>query len=683
MAESTKYGPWVGGDDWRSWVGVSVTSETATTATVKVRGWFESDAGSSTGSGNVKGWVGYGIGNGSVTWSGATNIDPFGESTSFYFNTGTSWTINKTHAAQTVWGYADVEGQAGIYSGYKSQCYAAVTVAAKTNYAVTFNNNGGSGAPDAQTKWYGETLTLSSTKPTRTGYTFSGWNTKADGSGTNYASGGSYTGNAALTLYAKWTAVTYGITYKANGGTGSDQTQTKTYGVNATLKAANTFSRTNYTFTNWNTAANGSGTTYAAGSTYATNAALILYAQWQLTTYSVTFDANGGTGAPAAQTKNSGSALTLSSVVPTRSGYGFLGWATTQARANAGTVDYAAGGTVAATTNQNLALYAAWKVAAPTLEIVSAYRSDGSWNPADDGTNAVVTINAESQTGATLSFSVTVGSVTVTSPSATAGNTRTFHLSNAAPSADQAYAVSVTATDSNGSATKTDVIQTAWYAIDVKRGGHGIAFGKTAKEDYLADFGMGLHVDDDVDVDGDLTVAGSYNLAASDIPSLPASKVNSGTFDAARIPSLDASKVGSGTFDAARIPDLAAGKITSGTFAAARLPASTKSAQGAMSADQFKKLAGLTYGSITITTDDSYRIDGTITFGVTYSSAPKVLLGMGASWNDNATNAERAGTLTPFVASASTTQATVHLHNRSVSSGNAITIYWAAFGTIA
>jgi uncharacterized repeat protein (TIGR02543 family) len=146
-----------------------------------------------------------------------------------------------------------------------------------THYTVSFNANGGSGAPSAQTKWYDETLALSSTTPTRTGYTFNGWNTKSDGSGTNYAAGGSYTGNAALTLYAKWTPITYTITYKSNyTGGAADQTQSKTYGVNATIKAASTFSRTHYSFTSWNTAANGSGTTVTADSTYSTNAALTL-----------------------------------------------------------------------------------------------------------------------------------------------------------------------------------------------------------------------------------------------------------------------------------------------------------------------------------------------------------------------------------------------------------------------
>ena len=204
---ASAYGPWVAGDDWRSWVEITKVSETDTTFNFKVRAWFQADAGSSTGSGNVQGWKGYKIGSGSDVWSSATNIDPFSAGSSKYFleSTYTSVQVTKTHSAQTVKGYADVEGKAGLYSGYKSKATASITVPAKTNYLVTYNDNGGSGAPASQTKWYGETLTLSSTNPTRTNYNFAGWNTKADGTGTNYASGGSYTGNAAITLYAKWT----------------------------------------------------------------------------------------------------------------------------------------------------------------------------------------------------------------------------------------------------------------------------------------------------------------------------------------------------------------------------------------------------------------------------------------------------------------------------------------------
>ena len=84
-------------------------------------------------------------------------------------------------------------------------------------YQVVFNANSGSGAPSTQYKVHASTLTLSSTKPTRTGHTFKEWNTKADGTGTSYAPGASYTANSAVTLYAIWTVNNYTITYNYNG----------------------------------------------------------------------------------------------------------------------------------------------------------------------------------------------------------------------------------------------------------------------------------------------------------------------------------------------------------------------------------------------------------------------------------------------------------------------------------
>ena len=71
-------------------------------------------------------------------------------------------------------------------------------------YTVSYNANGGSGAPDAQTKDGGIDLTLSSTQPTRDGYTFAGWATSADGA-VAYSAGGSYTTNDDIVLYAQWT----------------------------------------------------------------------------------------------------------------------------------------------------------------------------------------------------------------------------------------------------------------------------------------------------------------------------------------------------------------------------------------------------------------------------------------------------------------------------------------------
>ena len=100
-----------------------------------------------------------------------------------------------------------------------------VTVPAWTSYTVKYNANGGSGAPSSQTKWKDQSLILSSTKPTRSGYTFKGWATSSNGS-VAYASGASYTANANIVLYAIWQKNTYTVKYNANGGTGSPTSAT-------------------------------------------------------------------------------------------------------------------------------------------------------------------------------------------------------------------------------------------------------------------------------------------------------------------------------------------------------------------------------------------------------------------------------------------------------------------------
>lgn len=156
-----------------------------------------------------------------------------------------------------------------------------VTVPAWTSYKITFNANGGSGAPGAQTKWKDQTLTLSSTKPTRTGYTFLGWSTSSTATSATYSAGGSYTANSAATLYAVWKAHTYTVTYNANGGSGAPANQTKTYGKTLTLSSTKP-TRTNYNFKGWGTSASATTVSYAAGASYTANAAITLYAIWEL-----------------------------------------------------------------------------------------------------------------------------------------------------------------------------------------------------------------------------------------------------------------------------------------------------------------------------------------------------------------------------------------------------------------
>lgn len=156
-----------------------------------------------------------------------------------------------------------------------------VTVPAWTSYAIKYNANGGSGAPSSQTKWKDQTLKLSSTKPTRTGYSFLGWSTSSTATSATYAAGGNYTANAAATLYAVWKANTYTVSYNANGGTGAPTNQTKTYGKTLTLSTTKP-TRTNYNFKGWGTSSSATTVTYAAGGSYTANAAITLYAVWEL-----------------------------------------------------------------------------------------------------------------------------------------------------------------------------------------------------------------------------------------------------------------------------------------------------------------------------------------------------------------------------------------------------------------
>lgn len=157
----------------------------------------------------------------------------------------------------------------------------SVSVPAWTSYTISYNANGGSGAPGSQTKWKDQTLKLSTTKPTRTGYSFQGWSTSSTATSATYSAGGNYTANSAATLYAVWKANTYQVIFNANGGTGAPGTQTKTYGVTLTLSGVKP-TRTNYNFLGWGTSASATAVTYKPGGSYTANAPITLYAVWEL-----------------------------------------------------------------------------------------------------------------------------------------------------------------------------------------------------------------------------------------------------------------------------------------------------------------------------------------------------------------------------------------------------------------
>lgn len=334
--------------------------------------------------------------------NGLFDIATFGLSKSgYHINSGSEWNTKADGTGYTI-------NQATSYTG--KTLAAAVGLDLSTGnksvtfyanwkpdtYTISYNANGGTGAPGNQTKTHGVSLTLSSTKPTKSStqvsqytvtfdknysgststtgtatktrsYTFSKWNTKSDGTGTSYNSGGSYTANSAatlyaqysssdsggtvtlpspsrsgyslagwytaasggtkvgnggasytptanITLYAHWSAAEYTITFDPNGGTcataSKEVTYLQTYGTLPTP------TRDGHTFDGWYTAASG-GTRITSSSTVNVAADDTLYAHWTIITYTIQYNANGGSGAPSSQTKTWGVDLTLTSSKPT------------------------------------------------------------------------------------------------------------------------------------------------------------------------------------------------------------------------------------------------------------------------------------------------------------------------------------------------------------------------------
>lgn len=223
-------------------------------------------------------------------------------------------------------------------------------------YTITYNSNNGAGSTATQSKTWGYAVNLYSCGWTKAGHTFVKWNTAADGSGSNYSEGQSYSSNANLTLYAIWSPNTFAITYDANGGSGTTESQTKTYGQDLVLRANGFTPPAGYHFAEWNTASDRSGTSYTAEGTYTANAAATLYAIWEPDTYTVSFHPNGAEGgAQEPQTKTYGSRLVIPACGYTRNGYSFTEWNT--AADGTGT-SYPEGSLYE--TNEPVTLYAIW-----------------------------------------------------------------------------------------------------------------------------------------------------------------------------------------------------------------------------------------------------------------------------------------------------------------------------------
>ena len=217
---------------------------------------------------------------GETVASGTYSIN--GKTGTYTIASGTK-VINKTTSSQSISFSCSMAFNltwSGTYGGTKSAS-GSITIGAIASYTISYNANGGSGAPGAQTKWAGTNLTLSATRPTKPGYSCLGWSTSSTATSAAYAAGAPYTANASATLYAVWKANTYTVSYNANGGAGAPGNQTKTYGVTLKLSATKP-TRTNYNFLGWGTSASSTTVAYAAGANYTENTGITLYAIWQL-----------------------------------------------------------------------------------------------------------------------------------------------------------------------------------------------------------------------------------------------------------------------------------------------------------------------------------------------------------------------------------------------------------------
>ncbi len=257
---------------------------------------------------------------------------------------------------------------------------------AVNQHQLMYDGNGHTGgvAPIVPTNYdFDETVTVlgnsGATPFEKTGYTFAGWNTKADGTGTAYSGTGTETfkmPDANVTLYAQWDINNSEVKYDGNGSTaGTAPVVPTSYDYNETVtvlgnSSGTPYEKTGYTFTGWNTKADGTGTAYVGTGTETfkmPNASVTLYAQWDINQYEVNYDGNGSTAgvAPAAAAMvNFDQTVTVhgnSGTTPyEKTGYTFTGWNTKAD--GTGDVYTGTGTETFKMPDKNVTLYAQWQI---------------------------------------------------------------------------------------------------------------------------------------------------------------------------------------------------------------------------------------------------------------------------------------------------------------------------------
>lgn len=232
----------------------------------------------------------------------------------------------------------DEDEAAGTASDEQISAYEETEIT--NQYQVRYDANGGSGTMTAVSVPCGTGLTLQKNRYKRTGYSFTGWNTKSDGTGIPYSDGqavSSLSGEngAVIVLYAMWEGYPYKVKYDKNGADSGDAPAitNHVYGTGSPL-AMNTFKKKGFTAAGWSTEKNGQGKIFASGEmvtdlTARKNSTVTLYARWEKNAaYKITYDCGGGRLPSSAKKSYTIETKTFTLPTPKRSGYDFDGWYT-------------------------------------------------------------------------------------------------------------------------------------------------------------------------------------------------------------------------------------------------------------------------------------------------------------------------------------------------------------------
>lgn len=324
-----------------------------------------------------------------------------------------------------------------LAEGYTATESNGVWTVAKKTYTVTFDSKGGS-AVSSQTVDHGEKVTKP-TDPVREGYGFGNW--FKDAALTDQFDFNAYTVTNDVILYAKWVPNTYTVSFDSKGGSAVDS-QTVSYGEKVTRPDDPT--KTGYTFDNWY-----EGSNEFNFDTYTVTNDVTLYAKWNINTYTVTFNSNGGSAVDSLTVEH-GNAITAPAA-PTKSGYTFAGWFTDEALTTA--YDFATPVT------GNVELYAKWNV---------IYVDDGdSGSSGGSSSTTETTENPDGSTTTTVTDKTT-GTVTetttgkpVTDEAGNTTQTTTEVVTSADGSKTETTTETVTNADGSSSETKTETVTNA------------------------------------------------------------------------------------------------------------------------------------------------------------------------------------------------------------------------------